>query len=159
MSTALIVYYKYDSLAKQLSWLRLTSDFLFLAFRDVVSTWSSGTGRSGRRVVKVVTGRRNAPLATLRTCSTCLGYNAIVWAAKLPAKGMARSSLFSRTFSSAAYVIPQIKAVCSQANAQWAWETCLLLYVYIIWHREEKQTKNLENVSDVKLIILAPIFK
>lgn len=82
--------------------MRLTSDFLFLAFRDVVSTWSSGTGRSGRRVVNVVTGRRNAPFATLRTCSTCLGYNAIVLAAKLPAKGMVRCSVFSRAFGSAA---------------------------------------------------------
>lgn len=80
----------------------LCSDFLFVAFRDVVSTWSSGTGRRGHRVVKVVTGRRNALLATLRTCSTCLGYNAIVLAAKLSAKGMVRCSVSSRAFGSAA---------------------------------------------------------
>ena len=81
------------------------SDFLFLAFRDVVSTWSSGTGRSGRRVVKVVTGGRHAPLAALRTCSTCLGCNAIVLAAKLPAKRMVRSSFFSRAFGSSANML------------------------------------------------------
>ena len=52
--------------------------------------------------MKVVIGGRHAPLAALQTCSTCLGCNVIVLAAKLPAKRMVRSSVFSRAFGSAA---------------------------------------------------------